>query len=226
MIRKISLPWRLQFLLVPVVVLAGVSVLFLISFKTGISRVTSLRTLLKETAQKENILKQKKEVLLSLGSEIPLQAKKIAAVFPDKNSSLLMLSQLKLEAIEEGLAFSSFKVGAEVKEKTSFSRVNIAFTVEGEVGNLISFLDSLKQVAPFSLIDRLDLRLSGTLATADVQLSTYWAPFPEKLEALTEAVKGLTPEERETLLSVLDFKLPVFIQLSPSVPGERDDPFR
>lgn len=212
-------------MLTPAFLLAILLILLIFAFKIGISQIAILRTAINEAHKKENILKQKQDVLMRLDSEIPSQAKLIVAVLPGKNSSLLALYQIKTLAAEKAVIFSNFKVGAEIKEKSDLARADLTFDVEGDIVSVISFLSSLKTIAPVLIIDRADLSILGSLATAAVRIRSYWSAYPTQLPSLTEPIKEMTDEEREILAQVLALTPPPFVQLSAFPPVERNDPF-
>lgn len=224
--RKIFSIWKFKFLAVPTAILAVLLVLLVFVLKFGISKITVLKASLREAQKKESILRQKQDFLTRLDSGVLSQTNSVVAALPDTNSSLSALYQIKTLALNTAVNPTNFKVGAETKEKSSLSKVDITFEVEGEIGNLVSFLSSLKTIAPLLTINRIDLSLADSRALATVRVSSYWSEFPTELPPLTEPLREMTSDESETLAQVLLLTPPPFVQLSASAPVEREDPFK
>lgn len=222
---KKFLPANFQILLLPLGLLLVLVILFVVAIRVGFSRISAQRQSLSESQRNENILSQKQSVLSELQPELETSADATTLSMPDKNPALLVFSQLKGVAASNGVALINLKISPEVKEK-EISRIEILLDVDGDIFQIISFMEQLHDIAPLVQLERIKINQSGGLARANTTLRGYWADFPEKLPPLTEPVKELTSDEVDLLTRLSTLVPPLFSNLSPTEPTVRGDPFQ
>ena len=144
---------------------------------------------------------------------------------PDKNPSLVALSQLKNLAEARALILNNIEVGRKTTNKSGTSKTTISFEVEGALSQVLNYLLSTKNFAPISTIDRVEIAQAGGVIRTSVDLAVFWAPLPTKLPAITETVTELTASEENLITELLDLEQPLFFQVLPVEPSARIDPF-
>ncbi len=221
---KKIIPPSIQVFLVPAALLILLVLLVGLAVKVGFSRIGQQRDEIAAARSSESILTQKESVLRGVQATVPSYVNTVAASLPEKNPSLSMTSQLRTLAATNGLVMENIKIGSAVAS-ASLAEVDISFGLEGAPATVISFLDSIKNLAPVSTIEKAKINQSAQGTRADVTVRVYFAAFPEKLPSLTEPVKELTDGERATLNRLSALSLPAFTDLKPQPAGVRENPF-
>ena len=202
-----------------------VLVLFFLVAKFGIPKVADLRSRIASATISRNVLTQKVAVLQTVSGTVGNFSSTAATALPDSNTSLAVISQLKNLAIINGILVSGIKSGTEVKDTTGLSRVDVNFKVAGNRTQITAFLKGISGFAPITTVGRIKIEESGGVTTADVAVSSYWAPLPKTLPSTDQALSDLTADERTILASITSLSQPSFSTVSPSVSGGRSDPF-
>lgn len=209
---------------VPLGYLLAALLISLFGLKTGIGKLGEQSRVLSGAKKTQSTLQQKESLLRQMQTEVSGQIDILANVIPEKNPALTMITQLKNLALTSGITLTSFKIGSQ-NDSGAVSFVDLSFDVEGGVSSLVTFLNSLKTLAPLSAIDKAKMNQLGGIASVNVSLRVYFAAYPQKLPSLTEAINGLTPEETDLLGSLSALTLPTFTTLSPQAPSLRENPF-
>lgn len=221
---KKILPPAVQVFIVPIVLLIILGILSGLAIRIGFGRIGQQRQDVAVARQNENTLSQKEGVLRSNQGTIPSFVNTVAASLPEKSPALSMTSQLRNLALANGIILENIKIGSAVPSG-SLSEVDITFGLEGTPQQVVSYLNSIKNLAPVSTIEKAKINQSALGTRADVTVRVYYSPFPEKLPSLTEAVKELNEDERNTLNRLSALSLPAFTDLQPQPAGTRDNPF-
>jgi hypothetical protein len=222
---KTSLPQNIRVLLTPVLTFLVLLILLYICLSQGLAKVSTINKKINEARKKENLLVDKESLLYQFADTVSGQTNLVSVVLPAANPALLMLSQIKSQALANGLVIANVKVGGTAKEKADIAKVELTFEIEGPISNLVSLVASVKNLAPLSLVDKIDLKLAGGSASAEVGISSFWSPYPEKMASITDQAKDLTEAENELLGNLVKLSLPFFSNLVPAAPAERESPF-
>lgn len=209
---------------VPAVYLLVSIILFVFGAKTGIAKISEQGRTLNDAKKTQGVLAQKESLLRQIETEVSSQVDVLANVVPEKNPALTMVSQIKNLAVLSGITITTFKIGA-AKDAGSVSFVDVSYDADGDLVLLISFLNTIKTLAPLSTIDTAKINQQGGVASANVRIRVYFAGYPTKLPSLTEAVNELTSEEEGLLDTLSGLTLPVFTTLTPQAPTVRESPF-
>jgi Tfp pilus assembly protein PilO len=217
---------NLKVLAVPLILLAAVAALSFFGGRFVWSQLGRLRQEVKLAQKNEQVLQAKVNLLQSLQGSIAIQSSGLVQALPEKNSSVTAISQIKLLASESGLLVSNLLVGGEIaSDKAGLSRAEVKFEVEGAKPTVVSFLKQISQFAPITSLEDVRINDVSGVARATVTLSAYWSGYPDKLPAIAEPLETLTAEEQDLISEVLGLREPIFVNLSPSVPLPRPNPF-
>ncbi len=203
----------------------GVIVVSIFVVPFGISQVTGIREKISQEQVNQNILSQKLNTLTSVSDVASSQSSVVTIAVPDSNTALITLSQMKILASDNGLTLSGVKGGAEIKDKTGLSRVDVSFDLNGPRPQIFAFLAAVNGVSPVTVVSKIKMNESGSSALANVTVRSFWSPFPTKLPAVTEPETGLTADEKNTVTKVSALKQPIFSEVPASEVLGRSDPF-
>ncbi len=223
--NKAFIPQKMRAMLLSLVLLLTMVVLATIVFKVGIARIGTQRAELQKATKNETILAQKQQVLQTLENSILSYADTVIIAMPDKNPSLIALSQIKILAERNTVSLGNIKIGSRVKDKSGTFKTTILFEVEGTLFQVLDYLISTKSFAPLSVIDRVDIAQAGGVIRASVSMSVFWVPLPTKLPAISEPVRELSANETNLITELSSLEQPLFSQLLPAAPSARIDPF-
>lgn len=215
---------KISAILVPALFLAASLLLLVFGVKAGLGRISEQRSVLSEAQKAQTTLTEKENILRDVQSLVPGHVAILANVLPEKNPGLIMISQLKNLATVSGVTLTTLKIGSE-NTTANIAFTDLTFDADGEFNSLISFLDSLKTLAPLSSIASADINQLGGFASANVNLKVYFAEYPTRLPSLTEPVADLSPEENKLLETLSGLSLPTFTTLTPQEPLLRENPF-
>ena len=221
---KKILPPSIQVFVVPIALLVVLGILSGLAIRVGFARIGQQRQDVALARQNEGTLSQKEGVLRSIQATVPTYVNTVAASLPEKNPALSMTSQLRTLALSNGLILENIKIGSAVPSG-DFSEVNITFGLEGTSPQVVSYLNSIKNLAPVSTVEKAKINQSALGTRADITVRVYYSPFPQKLPSLTEPVKELTEDERNILNRLSALSLPAFSNLQAQPAGIRENPF-
>ncbi|MEK7112246.1 MAG: type 4a pilus biogenesis protein PilO [Patescibacteria group bacterium] len=222
--KKGLFPANVSAILIPSAYLAVSILLFVFTAKTGIAKISEQRKGLSEARKIQGVLQQKENILRQIETEVPLQVDILANVLPEKNPALTMISQIKNLAAVSETTITTFKIGAQ-NDSGDLSFVDLNFDIDGGLTEVLSFMNSIKALAPLSTIDKAKINQAGGIASANVTIKIYFAGYPTKLPSLTEAVSDLSEEEKGLLVTFSGLTLPTFTTLTPQEPVSRESPF-
>ncbi len=222
---KLTIP-NIRTIVVPLAIFLVEIVFFIFGSRFVWSKISQLRNEILTERRNEQILKDKVALLKNSQAVVSGAATNLAVALPAKNSSLLVISQIKNLVGQLGLVMTDLKVGPEVLgQKGGLSRAEVKFELEGPGDAISSFLNQITETSPITSMQvvRINETLGSTRVT--VTLSAFWTAFPEKLPPVDQALQSLTAEEKTMISEVNTLKLPVFVEVTPSTPGVRPNPF-
>lgn len=200
-------------------------ILIFIVGQFGFSKISDVRAQVSSATRDQNVLNQKLSLLQTLAPSLSGSSNAATSALPDKNTSLAVISQVRGLGTANGVVISGIKGGAEAKDNTGLSRVDIAFEAGGTYPALITFLTSIEKVAPITLVSKIKLSEIGGAAKANVTVSSFWSAFPTKLPATTDQITDLTSDEKNTINKVGSLIQPQFQEIPPAGSGGKADPF-
>jgi hypothetical protein len=194
--------------------------------KTAFSRIKLQREELKASKAKESVLKEKESVLRDFHPEVMNWADLSSLALPEKDVTLIVISQVKKLASEKGVLIKNVKIENVLEGKKDLLRANLKIEAEGFFSQLVNFGASLKNLLPLIAVDEIRIVQEPEIANAEIVLVAFWAPFPTKLPSIVDPVVELSAEEIDLLSDLDTLSLPLFIELSPSSPSIRMNPFQ
>jgi len=222
---KSLMPPNIEVMVVPIILITVLIILSILVVKIGISKINSQREKLTVAQRDEAIFKQKQEILQEVQGEVLSLADLSASAVPNKNPALAVISQLKNLASSRSVVLSNLQVGSKSGAEKGISKVDISFDVDGDFSSVLDFLQDTSKIAPISQIEKIEINQTVGATHANTTMISFWAPFPKKLPPLTEAAKDLSAEELSLIRSLSELTPPVFLEIAPSVPSARADPF-
>ena len=222
---KSLVPPNIEVMVIPFILITVLIILSILVAKIGISKVNSQREKLTVAQRDETIFKQKQEILQEVQGEVLSLADLSVSAVPNKNPALAVISQLKNLASLRSVVLSNLQVGSKSGAEKGMSKVDISFDVDGDFSSVLDFLQDTSKIAPISRIEKIEINQAVGATRANTTMISFWAPFPKKLPPLTEAAKDLSVEELSLIRSLSELTPPVFLEIAPSVPSARADPF-
>ncbi len=202
-----------------------VIILFIVVGNFGFGKITEIRDQVAGAQNEQKTLTQKLDVLKNIQTLGAQSSNLVAAVLPDNNPSLSVVSQIKILAGNAGIILSQVKAGSPTVEASGLSAVSITFGANGPRAQVESFINTISSFAPISIVNRIKITESAPgAATANITVKSFWAPFPTKIPPVTSAIVDLTPAEKQTLQNLGSLTQPIFTAIQSS-PGGRSDPF-
>lgn len=178
--------------------------------KFTLAKVGEQSVQIKKLEKDNTTLTQKIRILSAAGLDSENDANLVTIVLPESNSSLVVVSQLRLKALEMSLLVDSLKVGAEIKDPSGLSRSDVSFEITGPKPQIIDYLNSLSQIAPIVIVDKVKLSESEGIARASVGVKAFWSALPKTLPSVSESLKDLTEAEYEFLIELDKLQKPQF----------------
>lgn len=202
-----------------------VLILFFLVGRFGIPKIVDLRNQIASASVTRNVLTQKVGILQSISGTIKDFSSSAAIAVPDSNTSLAVISQLKNLATGNGILISGIKSGTEIKDITGLLRVDINFKLTGTRQQITAFLKGISGFVPITVTGRIKIEETSGVTTADVAVSSFWAPIPKVLPVAEQVLGDLTGDERSILKNISSLSQPLFSVVPPAVSGGRSNPF-
>lgn len=214
-------------ILTPPILLAIVLVfLGIFVVKNGLERIYAQLNKLEEVDKTLVILQEKVDILREIQGVVLNQADISVISLPEKNPSLLMLTQLNNLVQEKEVTIINKSIQVAQSDSSGIFSMLIRLELEGEFTNILSFIQDIEKVAPLSTVEETDFEKIINGVTSNVSLSVYWGDFPTKIPAITEPIKTLTASEGILLDQLANLIRPELTNLKASQPISRDNPFR
>ena len=219
-----KIPQNIKIVLSSIFPLFAVLILFAFAGRFGVDKIS-------EVGGKVDVLQANAEALTSkltiLESVDPAgsQTNLALSALPSRNSSIVVVSQLKILAGQTGVVISNIKGGAETKDTTGLSKVDVTFDVLGVRPQILAFIRSIEAIAPITLLDKIKINETGGGTRATIQVKSFWSDLPKSLPATTDKISTLTSSEQDILEELAKLQQPLFIEL-PAIEGAgKAEPF-
>ena len=201
-------------------------ILFIVVGEFGFGKIGEIRAQVSAAQINQKILTQKLDILKNISGTGAASSNIVASALPSSNPALSVISQLKILAGNSSLVLSELKAGTPTADPQGYSTVSLTFTIVGSRLQVESFLNSTTSFAPLTIVDKIKLsEISSGSAMANISVKSFYAPFPTKIPAITDALSDLTAAEQATLKSVSSLTQPTFSALPAPVAGGKSDPF-
>lgn len=211
-------------LAIPLISLIGIFFCIFIVGKVGFNKITSQKIEIEKTEKNIIILSQKQEILLKVEETLSSDIKFFSLALPDSNPSLSVIYQIKTFSLENGVFFEDIKSGGESKLQ-NYSKVDLKFDLTGDLNGILSFLKLTETFAPIVTVEKLELSQSSGTHKGSIALKGYWAPFPEKIPAVTQPIGDFTEDELKIITKISNLSVPQFSSVYPQEPTSRENPF-
>lgn len=216
---------NIRVLLLPLLLISFLLIISLVVFKNGVAKISSQLKQLKDARKIESTLQEKINLLQQMGGAVLSQSDLTVIALPENNPALIMLIQLNSLADKYALAITEKQVSMPLEAQGGLSKATITFKTGGELLQLTDFIKGMRSLAPLSTLDEVSISKEAGVLTAEAKISVYFGKFPEELPPLTQPIKALTDGEELIFEKILGLTKPEFIELSPTEPGIREDPF-
>ena len=214
---------KMSYLLVPFLWFAILIVVSYFVAKTGISKIQSQRQQVVSAKRTETILADKEKEIKGVRN-YEMYVQPVSVALPNKNPALILISVMRDMSTLYNVTVTDLRFGSG-GGRSGFPQVSIGFGMVGTYNDFISFLDATKTTSPLLTLESVEFSILEDNTSGEVNLNSYYSDYPDKLPAITEPIKKLTPENINTLKSVYSFKPPVFNEIPPSGPYGRTNPF-
>ena len=192
--------------------LGTVLVLGIIVFGPTLSNLQKRIRFNKQQGIELNNLETKLQILEGIDKNlITDRVKKMEAVFPSDKPIVELLSSLAQLAAKHSLSFGGVSLSPgfltdEEKGKTNLSDLTFGFEVDGELKNVLKFLQELERVAPLMKIDKVGLTIKTLpMIAAKINVSAFYQPAPKSLGKISQPVKLLSRSEEAILSQLFNF---------------------
>ncbi len=209
----------------PTLGLLGVLILSIyLLYSFGLSTLYTERDKLAQTKKDHSVLTEKQQVLSGLSQNILPQADASLIAVPGQNPSLLVVSQIKSLANQNSLTIKDISVSSP-NSQGDLNSVGLTLSLEGQTGEIINFINGLKSLAPLVFLNALKITNANQISDASVNIVSYSSDLPKKITSLTEPLISLTDDENKILNRLSSLIAPSQVQLAPTEPTTRDNPF-
>jgi len=217
---------NLRILITPL--LLALIILFLGFFivKNGMERITFKLEELENLESTVVTLQEKVDILREIEGIILSHADTTVVAIPEKNSTLVMLTHLTSVSEEKSVQIINKRTQSQQIGEEGLVSAKININTTSDFNSILDYLMNLEDMAPLSTIDEVDLSKNGEITSGNLALSVYWGDFPTRIPPITEPIKTLTAEEEDLIKLLAKLKRPDFIELAPSTPTIRENPFR
>ena len=223
---KHSLKPNLRILVIPVLMAIIIIFLGVFVIKNGMERITNKLEELDNLEATVITLQEKVDILREIEGIVLNQADITVVTIPDKNPTLIMLSQLETQASEKTVDILNKTTQSQMSGSEGLISARVNLNMTGDLTSILDFLLYLDDLAPISTIDEVDLAKSGDLTASNLTMSVFWGDFPTRIPPITEPIKTLTAQEENLVNQLAKLKRPELIELKPEVPTIRENPFR
>jgi Tfp pilus assembly protein PilO len=223
----IKIPENMLTVLKAFLPLLVVVILFIIVGQFGFGKISDIRSEIETAKSDQKILTQKLDILRRIEGNGEQSSNLVVTALPESNPSLLVTSQVRILAGKNGLTVGSLKASSPAAGTTGLSSVNISFNIMGSRSQIETFIKEVGSIAPITIVDRIKITESGPgTSMGGITLKSFWAPFPTKVPAVSQALTDFTPAEQQTLEELRSLTQPIFSQIPASTSSSgKSDPF-
>jgi Tfp pilus assembly protein PilO len=225
-LKSIALP-DLKVVLPPLLMALALAVAFIFTVKFAVERISLQLGQISQVKSWETVLNNKLGLLKDLSGKVSSGVEVSAVALPEKNSTLALVATIKDVAKKEPIVIKEIKILPEAFDSSSgVTSVGLSVAVDGNLPQIIDFLEVMVNSAPISTVSNVTFEDSGAgVISASIQFRTYFAPYPKEIPDVAAAVNEFTPTENQTLTRINGFSLPTFTTAAGQAPGSRLTPF-
>jgi len=223
--KKSPISPNITMLLVPIIYLTIVIVVAVFSIRTGYEQIKKQRSEIASAKQIESVLTEKLNTLQDAQGFIAKYVDPASSALPDKNPSLLIISQMKQITAERPVVVTEFNLGRGAGADTSTSTITVNFSAAGNVNDVLSLHQDITKLAPLITFKAFDIIYESENVSIETLAHSYFAEYPEKLPSITQPISKITTGEILLLDEVTLLTAPTFSKLNPNGPFTRENPF-
>lgn len=222
---KVNSP-NIKTLTKPILGILIIFILLVLLFKFGFSKIRMLIGEYKTANEVETMLASKLSQLASDNQTSLENANKLVIALPEKNSAMVMISQMKRLAFEKNLTLGKLEISG-LRNTESLNSVQLTAEVSAlDLANLLDYFRNLLNLAPVSSVFEVKISSeNGSKLGGSVELSVYWSDFPLTIPAVREPVTSLSDSELSVLQSISNLREPEYQVLEPLTQPDRVEPF-
>lgn len=203
-----------------------VIILFIISGRFAISKVTDIRKQITDAKKVQLVLNNKLKTLSTISQNSGASANLAVMAFPKSNPALQLFSQIKILAGTNQLILSNIKSSIGSAEGDNLSFLNTTFDITGSRNDIFSFIFGTSGIAPLTFIQKVDFTENQGAYTANITARTYFAPLPSTIPTVTQAVTDLSSVEKNLLAELGTLSQPITFEVSyATVSATNPNPF-
>lgn len=196
-----------QILSLPIGILLGIILLFIVSGKIVYDNISRLNSELTQNQQTEAALNLKLTSLQKITPQISDQSQTVTRALPPVNSSLDAVQAIQIQSLENSLALSNLRSESVANDaSTNVNSTEIDFDAEGEYEKIANFIIQLKNSVPINRFDSLNIKNlnanGANIYHLTVALFSYWSPLPSNIPAIDQPIVQLTPDENVLLTKI------------------------
>ncbi|QQG47261.1 MAG: hypothetical protein HY044_04000 [Candidatus Woesebacteria bacterium] len=206
-----------------IILFLGVS-FFAFNFFSG--RISSLTSQIDASNSEQKKLQEKISILQAASKDILASGEIVTLALPADNPMVYVVSQIKRYSQDLNLKVTNIRTTDIGTKSRDLLKSTVELNVTGPYQGTISLLEKVRRSFPLTIVDKVTIDPLATEFRATIDISSYWASFPEKIPALTETITALSSSESATLSQISSFDKPQFVELPPaSASGARANPF-
>jgi len=208
----------------PILSLFGMLFCFLFATRIGFNQITDQRNKIDSLDKDITVLEKKLDSLTQVEQTLSNDVKFFSLALPDSNPVFSIIYQIKTHSASSELLVENIKGGAESKGKTYY-KTDINFDLDGDLTQILSFLNLTQEFSPIVTLEKFKLTQGIGSYRASITLRGYWAPFPQKIPAVTQPISDFTEEEINMIVKISKLLIPPFAEVEPQINSERTNPF-
>lgn len=210
----------------PFLVMLFIFILFIFLLNSGVAKI-KLQIANYDSSRKTEEMLATKLAILTEGSKIALEnSNKLVIALPEKNSVMVMISQLKRLAPEKDITIGKLEIsGLRTENNLNSIELQVDFNVNG-LFSLVEFLKELPNMAPVSSVFAVKINdIEGGKFTGKMDILVYWSDFPATIPGVREPTVNLSESEMAALQLISKLREPEYQILESTGETDRAEPF-
>lgn len=225
---KNLLPLRYRSFAVPVGSIAFMIFLTLFGGYFLYGQIAKVRGDIKKVENQNQALEGRLTVLRQSGSALRTYSDNSVFALPDKNPSLVVSTNLRALAEQEGLDIDelSTRQGSS-REEDDVQSINIKMSVTGDQEQIFVFADDISRISPIINVREATILEERGTYIADFDLLAYWSPLPTELPRIDQPLLELSNDELSVIQKINALERSEILRLPPPQTDVelRADPF-
>ena len=221
------IPVKYRHLGIPLFVIVIVLTLSLTAGRVMFERITETKNNISGLEENNKLLEAKKDILSTLGqADLKGEAEAALNAVPGENSSLLSMSSIRGLAARRNLSILDARVEDKSnKNEKSVNLVDINISIQGNISNVVLFLNDIKKTAPLTKITQANISLRNNNANLSLTLTSIWSPLPTQLGKIEQPIEDLRSADRGIAAKLKELQKPTEASFNLLAPQGRDNPF-